>query len=722
MKKTTTKSKSINKKSTTKKTTKKVAPKKTIKKVDTNSTVKKIEPVKEITKKEIQLIPKKISICLLVVGILFALSIILGYTYSIYQIDKIQPVANEITVGCFTINFEDSGTSNSYTNFSLTNSYPIDDEEAMSLTPYKFKITNVCNYTAKTDIAINVLKTSSISQLATNQGKVIGDMVNVAIQEGSKGVSVPIKLSSFNEGVIRSNDTVTDKRYIIRTDYLQGQESRTYNIWMWVPESINNVEVENEAQGLTLYAKVDINSTAVDQVIPGPELYEGLIPVEYNENGNTIVADTNSDWYDYEEHKWANAVLGTPIARSKSAGQTLSEEEILQYYVWIPRYRYKLFNAVAGESADEQMIEVVFEDKETPKSNGDSNGEWLTHPAFTFGSTELNGIWVGKFEPSHSDSQYVNSTTADKLGCKSETCTSASGLIIKPNKISIIYNNVSNYFYASRSIENSSTFGLNPSQVDTHMMKNMEWGAVAYLSSSKYGLYKDKNTCYNPDNNKSVTIDGETVNRCEMLINNVYTGTGCGANEVLNVTTCGATVSGCSAQSSIIQEGMVSATSCESIEGVDYSWNSQTNNGRSSTTGNIYGIYDMAGGNWEYVMGNEKNSSGDFYSSQSGFSINPEIKYYDSYEYADDGGNYYRGLLGDATREIIKQNASGMSTGGTFSWNGDYSYFPHSTPSWFIRGGYYRNGNRAGVFAFHNDNGISYFYNSFRIILTAEDK
>jgi hypothetical protein len=38
-----------------------------------------------------------------------------------------------------------------------------------------------------------------------------------------------------------------------------------------------------------------------------------------------------------------------------------------------------------------------------PKYTGSTNGTWLTHPAFTFGTTELNGFWVGKFENSGSN-------------------------------------------------------------------------------------------------------------------------------------------------------------------------------------------------------------------------------------------------------------------------------------------------------------------------------
>ena len=61
-------------------------------------------------------------------------------------------------------------------------------------------------------------------------------------------------------------------------------------------------------------------------------------------------------------------------------------------------------------------------------------------------------------------------------------------------------------FNASRAIETNDKYGLDASTVDTHMMKNMEWGAVAYLTSSKYGIYIDASTCINSE--------------CEVWINN----------------------------------------------------------------------------------------------------------------------------------------------------------------------------------------------------------
>src|SRR5574344_1698938 len=348
---------------------------------------------------------------------------------------------------------------------------------------------------------------------------------------------------------------------------------------------------QNTQEGKVFSGKVTVNLLTPGERTPYkdstgasyPELYQGLIPVTYDASGNTVVADTYSEWYNYSSHNWANAVLvncadsttkskyfnDDMSIKSSVVGTTMTESEILQYYVWIPRYKYLLWNT-DNESIAPQAISITFEDKTTAKSTGSTNGTWLTHPAFTFGTTELNGIWVGKFENS-------GSTT---------------NLTIKPNVQSLSNIDVSTMFNATRNQEltYAANYGIDNTEIDTHMMKNMEWGAVAYLSSSIYGRYTNSTTCI--------------TSGCEIWINNntSYT-TGCGGASVSSdpIATCN-------------------------------TWNT-TLGVNASTTGNQYGIYDMSGGSVEYVMGNMVNSSGNFYSSDAGFGTAPDAKYYNSYAY-----------------------------------------------------------------------------------------
>ena len=394
-----------------------------------------------------------------------------------------------------------------------------------------------------------------------------------------------------------------------------------------------------------------------------PKLFNNMVPIKY-ENNKWLVADLYSKWYDYNSKQWANAVvLNSGV--TKNVGDEVTEEEISLWYVWLPRYKYTIFNGNNG-SADAQLINVTFESgisrtgTVTCTDNADgsetcstiTNGtSTYTHPAFKFGNTELTGFWVGKFEISTTDSTCNSSASRTN-------CNKVLTMSIKPNVSSWKYATISNHF---TSIQNArTTYGI--SNADSHMLKNMEWGAVAYLKQSKYGL-----------GIKDIGIN-----------NNSNYITGCGA-----------------------ASGSKKSSTCDEYN---------TANGMlSSTTGNIYGVYDMAGGAWERVMGNMKNSSNAFYSSNAGFTTAPDAKYYDSYKY--DSSSYTthaRGKLGDATKETL-------ATFGSFNggWYSDYVSFPYSSYPWFARGGSYDDGTGAGVFYFYYSNGGVYNNYSARAVLSA---
>ena len=361
------------------------------------------------------------------------------------------------------------------------------------------------------------------------------------------------------------------------------------------------------------------------------------------------------------------------------AGTVIPESEVLAYYVWIPRYKYKVFNVAKKMGTDSYNakttgIDIVFEEgtastgeikcnnysfatatsSATNETCSGTNGQYYTHPAFTFGDTELTGIWVGKFEISAptDSSCYTNQSNANCETADLEPRT-------KPNVKSWRYNFVDSFEGAIQNMQSSGNeYGLSTdtSKVDSHLLKNMEWGAVAYLTHSDYGR------C-NGSSCEDVTINS----------NSSYT-TG-GGNYVSNVA--------------------------------------------QSSTGNIYGIYDLSGGAWEYVMGNMSKSAGSYvYNLNYGDGIfkysASTAKYIDTYAYGttrNDQTAYNRARLGDATGEVV------VSSGR--AWNNDNAYFGTSSNPWFRRGGTYSLGSRAGVFVFYWYNGDSDSGDSARAALLA---
>ncbi|MDD2181129.1 MAG: hypothetical protein PHW32_02040 [Bacilli bacterium] len=381
-----------------------------------------------------------------------------------------------------------------------------------------------------------------------------------------------------------------------------------------------------------------------------PDLKEGMIPVIFN-GTDWVTADISKKWYDYETKEWANAVLITELLRDfyrkSEPGTTIHELDILAYFVWIPRYKYKLFN-VNSLSTNVNEIEIEFDSINKPKSNGINNGEWLTHPAFTFGEEELNGLWVGKFE----------------------TTGTRSKPTIKPNFPALAYQNISSQFTIAKNFNNQKQYGLN-TKSNTHMMKNTEWGAVAYLTNSKYG--KTSEVWVNPSRDFI---------------------TGC---------------AGTSASSPLIPDCPNPYT---------------TENGQqASTTGNIYGIYDMSGGTAEYVMGgiydeNNQNIKLGLASFDNIDNANMN-NYIDKYQYGTSSNNqtaYDRRILGDATGETRGWNNDGANfIMDEPIWNG-YGFY------WFIRGGYYNDKETAGIFSFSHQDGAAYNYNGFRVVLPSSNK
>ncbi|MBE6161793.1 MAG: hypothetical protein E7158_06210, partial [Firmicutes bacterium] len=115
-----------------------------------------------------------------------------------------------------------------------------------------------------------------------------------------------------------------------------------------------NAEVnQNSLLNGNLKAKVAVEAYQSDslayseEVLHGadPVLTDDLVPVLIESNGTVKKADVNSEWYNYENKQWANAViLVSSPSQTYEAGDTIAESDIESYFVWIPKYSYKLFH------------------------------------------------------------------------------------------------------------------------------------------------------------------------------------------------------------------------------------------------------------------------------------------------------------------------------------------------------------------------------------------
>ena len=352
-----------------------------------------------------------------------------------------------------------------------------------------------------------------------------------------------------------------------------------------------------------------------------------------NEEGTGyVINDTQTtepdNWYDYENGKWANI-------------KTTNEEENLEaYWVWIPRYEYIV---PTSETATE--IEVKF----IPITQTEPDEGYIIHPTFTNegngGFGDLDGIWVAKFEASS------NTTTPDtNYGGGNDTSLKVQ---VKPGVQSWRNMSVNNMFTVCRKMTNEGE-ALAGSTVDSHMMKNTEWGAVAILSQSKYGIFNPKSsTGINGDKSYKVW------NNPNGYLSGKYTYTGY--------------VGG---------SATASTSSSSSTAPTDIYLYNTLNGTKGSVTGTVYGVYDMSGGSWEFVAGVLKGKSDDLEYANAKFDISNQIrpngmssvsfanKYLDLYDYRTSYTDFSQYKFGDATVETIQ-----WSNGLHEFVNGSYCVF-----------------------------------------------
>ena len=496
---------------------------------------------------------------------------------------------------------------------------------------------------------------------------------------------------------------------------------------------------------------------------------ENMIPVAYDETAKTWRVVTNAElqqnpknWYNYTKKQWANALTVSKSSlqsfRDKQTGvdsnaaiQVDNNTNILGWWVYIPRYSYKVLRKEMGDHyAEEQNFEIVFETnkdvaKEPAACNSSNSNKyyqdcvrnqygdagiaypgnneslknktvWATHPAFTWQYTseangltktvERNGFWVGKFE----------------------TTGTTSNPTVKPNQQSNVGNSrmdVDGFYDMAKSVGKEDAYnvgtgytlysqpaqnGHNLLSTSSHMMKNSEWGAVAYLSASKYGAGAG-NVKVNMAQHK---YDWQGINYDADGDDAEAGVTGCGPYDANGY-------GGTYYDSTLLNKTTIESTTACSKSVPDRSWTGSIGQ-LASTTNNVYGVYDMAGGASDrvaalYTGANDNLLSDDVSWS---FKVAPTVPYIDSYS-SDDGFEYdsrpctWETCGGHALYETERY----VGTDG--AWFDTLSHFGMvSNYHWVKRGGSTYNGSvESGIFA-HMGTTVSTNFvggNAVRIVL-----
>lgn len=422
----------------------------------------------------------------------------------------------------------------------------------------------------------------------------------------------------------------------------------------------NPNETLNRKYGRVEIVWIDEKNNLISE--PNSPYLGGLIPVKFNTK-TTLFEQTDekdNEWYDYSIQKWANAI-----------------NEDGSYFVWIPRYAYRIvyysnaqYSKVIGY-CDGRGITKLNSDGSLTRIVANNTGireldnHYIIAPAFLKDTAsgyrnggwnkDLTGIWVAKYEMSMENNKSHVETINSQVG-NIETTDNIKA-VSKPSVSSWRNINIKNCYLNSYNYDRTR---------DSHLIKNSEWGAIAYLSYSKYGT-----------NSRNITVN---------------------TNE----------------------EYITGGTNVEKSVYIS--------NKSQSTTGNETGIYDLVGGAWEYTANYIDNgysglkeyggeTQNDIYGSRNSkyktvYAHDKTDKTTD-YNLVFSNRNYALSLKirGDA---IYESSNSGY---GNDAWNTNASFFPQSDIPFFIRGGDYHGGTGMGLFSFNGYSGSTNSGETFRVVL-----
>ena len=348
------------------------------------------------------------------------------------------------------------------------------------------RLTDGRNYGGEASITILdtvAPQTATISLSGTSATTAGSVTATVTLKDNESGVNTTASkwVYNTNAGNIGTNESSYNNNFSsnVQTITLKATTPGTYYLHVLSVDNAGNKKEIISSSAVTVEKALVADGTYnEDKGVNTPKLGTGMTPIKWN--GSSWVNTTGSDpeWYDYTAKKWANA---------KTSDGSM--------WVWIPRYAYSITSGYHSSTAgniDVEFMKGLTNETSTGRTrfdNASGQGNWNIHPAFNYGST-VSGIWVAKFEASNSGGKI-----------KVEPGVSSWRSIT----VNDIYTNCLNY----------------NKTLNSHMMKNDEWGAVEYLSKSKYG----KNAEVTINSNSSYYTGGGSGNAYVSNIGQSTTGT-----------------------------------------------------------------------------------------------------------------------------------------------------------------------------------------------------
>ena len=187
----------------------------------------------------------KYKFLLLLIAISLVGCLYVSQSYAFWMVTNEQKATNQITSGCFNINFTDTSTN----SINLNNTYPVPDSLGLQETPYKFTITNACTIAANYTITLNSLSTNGIDDTKikyalykkVDNGKPSSGTLlsNATVNSTTSGLGVANLKKSYSIG---SGSLAAGSR---SGSSITNGGSDVYDLYIWIDNNAGN-EVMNQ--------------------------------------------------------------------------------------------------------------------------------------------------------------------------------------------------------------------------------------------------------------------------------------------------------------------------------------------------------------------------------------------------------------------------------------------------------------------------------------------
>ena len=218
---------------------------------------------------------------LIAIGFLLIISLIISGSYAYWMMTRQQTNENIVNTGCFSTSFTELENS----AINLTNAFPMTDEDGMKTTPYEFTITNTCDTYASYNINLEILNTTTLSH----------DLIKAVIDDNTP------KVATEYESTTATIDGATS--YVLLSGGLESEESKTFNLRMWIDESGT---LEN-SQNKIINAKILAVTAAADVPLTLARFITTKIYTGYDGDNDLYYHDGTGDYMNANQEAGDNS-------------------------------------------------------------------------------------------------------------------------------------------------------------------------------------------------------------------------------------------------------------------------------------------------------------------------------------------------------------------------------------------------------------------------------